>query len=280
MLARRRPRRANGPAEEERPLSDHGSSEESGPSEEPEEGAVPGRPSGPPPYPGASLPRYPEGAGGTPPPFGSSPGTAPPLPGQPPYGQPPPYWQAPPPPGTPPYGQPPPYGQAPPYGQPPPYGQAPYPGPYGEYGATGAPPLAGYWPRAGGWLIDGVILFVVNLVLSLPFRHHARIGTHQSAFALGPASIIGVILFIAYGAILCGLPRGQTLGMMAVRVRAIDARTGGPIGFGRALGRAAFAYLMFALLVIPGIVDLLFPAWDRLHQTLHDKVTSTVVVKV
>jgi uncharacterized RDD family membrane protein YckC len=68
--------------------------------------------------------------------------------------------------------------------------------------------------------------------------------------------------------------------MMAVCVRAVSARDGAPIGFGRAVGRAAFEYLMAILLFIPWIVDMLFPLWDPRNQTLHDKVTDTVVVKV
>ena len=61
---------------------------------------------------------------------------------------------------------------------------------------------------------------------------------------------------------MCGSSRGQTVGMMAVSARAVDARTGGPIGFGRALGRAPFEYLLVIVFFIPWVVDMLFPAWD------------------
>ncbi|HEY5244033.1 MAG TPA: RDD family protein, partial [Acidimicrobiales bacterium] len=78
---------------------------------------------------------------------------------------------------------------------------------------------------------------------------------------------------------MCGSARGQTVGVMAVSARAVDERTGGPIGFGRALGRALFEWLMVIVIFIPWIIDMLFPAWDQRRQTLHDKVTRTVVVK-
>jgi uncharacterized RDD family membrane protein YckC len=31
---------------------------------------------------------------------------------------------------------------------------------------------------------------------------------------------------------------------------------------------------------VPWIVDMLFPIWDPMNQTLHDKVSGTVVVRV
>jgi uncharacterized RDD family membrane protein YckC len=68
--------------------------------------------------------------------------------------------------------------------------------------------------------------------------------------------------------------------MMLVGIRAIDQQQGGAIGFARALGRAAFEYLMAILLFVPWIIDMLFPLWDPSNQTLHDKVTRTVVIKL
>jgi uncharacterized RDD family membrane protein YckC len=67
--------------------------------------------------------------------------------------------------------------------------------------------------------------------------------------------------------------------MMAVSVRAVDEGTGGPIGFWRGLGRAAFEWLLWVVFFVPWVVDMLFPLWDVRHQTLHDKVSRTVVVK-
>ena len=39
-------------------------------------------------------------------------------------------------------------------------------------------------------------------------------------------------------------------------------------------------YLMAAFFFLPWIIDMLFPLWDPKNQTLHDKVTRTVVVKI
>ncbi|MGH9091050.1 MAG: RDD family protein [Acidimicrobiales bacterium] len=222
-------------------------------------------------------------------PTGPPPGTPPPYPGgaeQPPS----PY------PGAPsPYpGAPTPYSGGP--EQPPPYGAPPggYPGGY-AYGTPAAPAAAyaSFGARLGGWLIDWLILAIVNAVInrilvSVAFlrvsftthtvTHGARI-PHLQHFSI-LAEIVNVVLILLYGAFLCGSARGQTLGMMVVRARAVDGETGAPIGFGRALGRAAFEVLLFVLFVIPWVVDMLFPAWDSRRQCLHDKVSRTVVLKV
>ena len=223
--------------------------------------------------PGASgPPKYPQSPPGQPPP-GQPPAYPPPPPGQSPVYPPPPPGQSPayppPPPGQSPAYPPPPPGQPPAYPPPPP-GQSPvppasWPPPPGGYGPPGGPmpppypagggweparpatELAAYPARLGGWLIDFVILFVVYLVLSAAFRavHVGRIavntttasGVHQRGHLSVIAWVVQIAVVLLYGALFCGSERGQTLGMMAVSVRAVDGRTGGPIGFWRALAR-------------------------------------------
>jgi uncharacterized RDD family membrane protein YckC len=90
---------------------------------------------------------------------------------------------------------------------------------------------------------------------------------------------LSALLVVTYGTAFIGSRRGQTLGMMAVRARAVDMATGGPIGYGRAFGRALFEYVLLFLFVFPWVIDMLFPLWDGRRQTLHDKVTNTVVVR-
>jgi uncharacterized RDD family membrane protein YckC len=152
-------------------------------------------------------------------------------------------------------------------------------------------PYASFGTRVGGWLIDWLILLIVDAVvnrvlsslavLRVNFYTHTRSGgvliQHEDHISI-LASIVNVIIILLYGAFLCGSSRGQTLGMMIVQVKAADLDTGTPIGFGRALGRAAFELLLFFVLFLPWVVDVLFPAWDPRHQTLHDKVSRTVVV--
>ncbi len=159
------------------------------------------------------------------------------------------------------------------------------PGPYPDergVAQTGAP-LANYWARAAGLLIDGVIIAIVSLVYLVPahaLRGMQSAGTGQPRFGVSNG---GVLVLLAIGALYAGLLiglRGQTLGMMALKIKAVDARTGELIGFPRALGRDLFMRLLAALFFIPLVIDLLFPAWDQRRQTLHDKVVSSVVIRV
>ena len=166
---------------------------------------------------------------------------------------------------------------------------------YPPPGFSETPPGAPYatWGiRVGGYLIDAVIFLVVLGLFYLLFRHShtldvhlmARKGTRRRNISAVPFLISGV-LWIAYGTFLCGSPRGQTVGMMAVGVRAVRDETQGELGYGRALGRAVFEgvlrliNLLFFLLGLVWILDMLFPLWDKKRQTLHDKVAGSVVLR-
>jgi uncharacterized RDD family membrane protein YckC len=253
----------------------------------------PSYPDAPPSYPGtpAAYPGTPPGGGGYVPPGG-----APSYSGAP--GGAPPYGAGYPPPPPPPGSYPPP-GYAPPGGYPPQGGYPqtqggypPQPAGYPPAGYVPASPYASYGARLGGWLIDFVIVAVVAGLLSrvlnaghvawVTFTYHTTVNgvRHNHVGHISSLSVpLWIVLSSLYGAIMCGSSRGQTVGMMAVSARAVDQQTGGRIGFGRALGRALFEWLMAIVIFLPWVLDMLFPAWDQRRQTLHDKVSRTVVVK-
>jgi uncharacterized RDD family membrane protein YckC len=152
------------------------------------------------------------------------------------------------------------------------------------------PPLVSYGRRLGGWLIDWLIVGVVSSVIigvSGAYDHSNTTTTyangstsHVAGFHVGvPGILIHAVIVLAYGMVFCGSKRGQTVGMMAVGVRAVDIGSGDSIGFGRALWRAFFEYLMAVLLLIPWVIDMLFPLWDPMRQCLHDKVSRTLVIE-
>jgi uncharacterized RDD family membrane protein YckC len=45
------------------------------------------------------------------------------------------------------------------------------------------------------------------------------------------------------------------------------------------LHRELHAELIFFVFLLPHLIDLLWVAWDKRNQTLHDKFAQTVVVK-
>lgn len=124
--------------------------------------------------------------------------------------------------------------------------------------------LAGWWLRVGATIIDGLVLIIPNALL----RYGGGVG----------GSILSVIVDAAYVTLMLG-NRGQTVGNMAVHTRVVDSRTGGPISYGKALGRWASEFLLVILFFIPWILDILWPLWDRENQTLHDKMAGTVVLR-
>ena len=162
-------------------------------------------------------------------------------------------------------------------------------------GASGSPESAPYatWAvRLGGYLIDAVIFLVIGVILYLLFRHShaldvhlmARKGARRRSFSAVPFLVAGA-LWIVYGTVLIGGRRGQTVGMMAARVRAVGAEDRDALGYGRAFGRALvegvfrLINLVFFLLGLVWILDMLFPLWDKRRQTLHDKVVGSVVIR-
>jgi uncharacterized RDD family membrane protein YckC len=97
----------------------------------------------------------------------------------------------------------------------------------------------------------------------------------------GPSGIGGLIMFItwfaspAYFVILEGRPEGQTLGKKAMGIRVVRKNNGAPVGYGLAVGR----YLARFVDAITLGLGLLWAAWDPLHQTFHDKIAGTLVVR-
>jgi len=168
---------------------------------------------------------------------------------------------------------------------PPPFPGRPPPGPPPP-STSGPVPYADFGVRLGGWLIDFLALTVLVLLVTAPLHvvHQVHVyvrGMHAFRYRVGPLGVLlDALIVVLYGGILCGLPRGQTFGMMAVGTRVVRPRSEEPVGYPRAFVRAAFEYLMVVALILPWIIDMLFPLWDRKRQTLHDKVVSSVVIRV
>jgi uncharacterized RDD family membrane protein YckC len=170
-----------------------------------------------------------------------------------------------------------------PMGEPPSH----WPAPSGVLGPR--PPLASYGQRLGGWLIDFVIVMAVCVPLSVlthTFHYVHTTGTFNGLSVKetnfiwsGPGVWLSPLIIVLYGTLMCGRPRGQTLGMMVAGTKVVKASSGSPIGYADALGRALIEEFLAALFFLPWVLDVLFPLWDQRKQTLHDKVSGTVVVQ-
>ena len=149
--------------------------------------------------------------------------------------------------------------------------------------------LAPWWKRFLALLIDsmvlGVAVFIVVAIIGAATRHpnSSTSSTHTLTPGQAVVGFIGIFVLLSipymlYFGIMNGSKRGQTLGKMALNIVVRDARTGGPIGFWRGVGRYAITVVFYVVLLVPYIIDNLSPLWDARRQAWHDKVVHSVVV--
>jgi uncharacterized RDD family membrane protein YckC len=241
-------------------------------------------PYGQPPY----VQQPPGQTGGYNQPGQNQPGYGQPGYGQPGYGQP---GYAQPGSGQPAYGQPQ-YGQ-PGYGQPgygqPGYGpqshsQNPYPYGYG-YGPAGGAEFADWGSRVGAALLDGLVIGVPWIAGYTIFLTNVVSRADNTYPDDGPQPY-AVISMLIGGLITLGLwiwnrvirqgKTGQSIGKSALRIKLVGAQTYQPIGPGKALLRDILRNIFDGACFL----NSLWPLWDDKHQTWHDKVCDTYVIKV
>ena len=165
--------------------------------------------------------------------------------------------------------------------------------------AYGAPPRpgtpAGFWRRLGGTLLDGllyglvwvpfavvgfVLIFAVGLgdCTTDAFSDELVCDGRENVGAIVAGSLVLLIgwLLAVYLYLRALAKQGQTWGRKLVGVRVVDATTGGPPGWGKAIGRTLFANFVSANICYLGYLWML---WDSQRQTWHDKVAGTLVIE-
>lgn len=168
---------------------------------------------------------------------------------------------------------------------PPPLAPVPYaPPPVYATQAT----YAGFWIRLVARLIDGLIigipfaiLFGIFAVIGGVFANNASSSDQNaqgaSAAIFGGTFIllylIALVVQVGYWIYFWGTS-GSTLGMRLLRLRVVDANTGGPIGYSRALVR----FLMTIVNSWACYIGWIWVAFDPRKQGWHDKVANSVVL--
>jgi len=133
---------------------------------------------------------------------------------------------------------------------------------------AGGRELVGFGPRLGAYLIDGLVLFIFQLLFSL-----AAVGSSDPDAATG-VQCLSMLIVAAYY-IGFWTSRGQTPGKMAMGIKIVKA-DGSPVTFGTALVRY-IGYWISALVLLLGFLWVL---WDADKQAWHDKIAGTYVVRV
>jgi len=148
---------------------------------------------------------------------------------------------------------------------------------------TGQARYGGFWIRFLARFIDGLILGVVNIIITMPLGVSAFGSlTGQPAFSdiASFLAIQGMVLLIrlvvsASYEILLTWKTGATLGKMALRLKVVRP-DGGGISLGRAVGRYFSTWISSIILCIGYIIA----AFDDEKRSLHDRICDTRVVRV
>jgi uncharacterized RDD family membrane protein YckC len=116
--------------------------------------------------------------------------------------------------------------------------------------------------RFAALLIDAIILGIVQGILTVVLSD------------IGVVYLLSTLITWAYYTYFEGGPRGQTVGKMALSIRVIDLRAGGPIGYARGFVRQ----LVKIVSSIPLFLGYFWMLWDKEKQTWQDKAAGSVVV--
>jgi uncharacterized RDD family membrane protein YckC len=163
-----------------------------------------------------------------------------------------------------------------------------------EYGRPG---YAGFGSRLVGYLLDGLIYGAILSVFVVPatvmsvaaFDDCVSIDRGDSTEIVCPEGapeagllaggiaigVVGVILVAVLYVRALGRT-GQTFGRKIAGVKVIGKDSGQPLGAGKAFLRVLVAGLVSGNCIL----GYLWMLWDRDKQTWHDKIVSSVVVKV
>jgi uncharacterized RDD family membrane protein YckC len=115
----------------------------------------------------------------------------------------------------------------------------------------------GFWIRVAAWLIDLVVLLVINIVLTI-------LGMSLTTFVTG----------FVYGVLFIGL-KGQTPGKIALGIKVVNAQGEVP-GIGRAALREIVGKIASAIVFLLGFFWI---GWDRRKRGWHDHIAGTFVVR-
>ena len=151
-----------------------------------------------------------------------------------------------------------------------------------EQGVEGAAKPGGFGRRLVAFLIDGVLVFIINVLVMMVVlffirRSFQESGGFDSAFLLViiTSYLCGILVAWLYFALGDGSARQGTFGkrIMGLRVTGVN---GDKIGFGRASLRYVGRLLGVLTMLIGFLIALVTPR----RRALHDYVAGTVVVRV
>ena len=117
----------------------------------------------------------------------------------------------------------------------------------------------GFWPRAGAYLLDNLIIFAIQFVI---------------AMIVPKINVFGIIVAVIYFVYFWTQSNGQTLGHKVLGIRVVR-EDGKPIDITTAIIRY-IGYIVSGIVIGLGFFWVI---WDPKKQGWHDKMAGTIVVK-
>jgi uncharacterized RDD family membrane protein YckC len=121
----------------------------------------------------------------------------------------------------------------------------------------------GFWRRVGAYLIDVIVLIVIQIVVGIVFQG-------DQATAAGLNLVIGLVYLVAFWTYW----NGQTVGNKVLGIRVVKT-DGSPV----TLTTAIIRYVGLLIASLPLLIGIIWVAFDANKQGWHDKIASTYVVK-
>jgi uncharacterized RDD family membrane protein YckC len=140
-------------------------------------------------------------------------------------------------------------------------------------------------------LLDGLVIgvpwVIFTAILNAVTGDNVTIQTGNSNGSIRSSSgaswvllLVFLIIQAVYFSCFNGQGTGQTVGNRAPGIAVRDAETGEAIGIGRGLLRWLVRILLYVAFVLPGVLNDLFPLWDKRRQTIADKAARSVVIRL
>ena len=135
------------------------------------------------------------------------------------------------------------------------------------------PHYAGFWIRTAAALIDTILVLVIILpLLTLAYGREYWV---SDLFYHGIWDLLLNYILPAVAVVLFWIYKSATPGKMVLKLRIVDARTGGKPSVGQLVGR----YLAYYISIIPLMLGIIWVGIDKRKQGWHDKLAGTLVIK-
>jgi uncharacterized RDD family membrane protein YckC len=141
---------------------------------------------------------------------------------------------------------------------------------------AGVMEYAGFWIRFGAILIDGIIMWIVNMIISIPLGFIGATSFEQPAVIV-VTQLFMILLQFVFSAFYDTWFVGKysaTPGKMACKLKVVTADAG-QVSYARALGRHFAKWISGFILGI----GYLMAAFDDQKRSLHDRICDTRVIK-